>query len=286
MLTIEALRTFEGFFDGGGAELGDFDDIGSPEDIENPEEELRKINRVITQYSLVLRTTLDISQQERAKQKLKNLRAYKKKLLQVYDLKNDKVESLAAVKSDAKQSRRYLGEIIRQGIEKSITDPEMNKLNLYLGFFDQEFLMIFSERKMRLDFQHSLERDSYYHRFQEILRKMRDFQDELEQVEEKDARAEDKVEKKKRILRMKRALTIEANRLFGSVVRFAGELVDDIEKEGLKCLNGNDIIHFDDIEGSRHLSGKKLREALEDIGEFGQEVIEFLNIPDFYVQEQ
>ena len=132
----------------------------------------------------------------------------------------------------------------------------------------------------------TLERDSYYHRFQDILRKMRDFHDELQQIEETEKRAEGKGEKKKRILRMKRVLTIEANRLFGSVIRFADELVMDIENDGLKCLNGNDSVHFDDMEGKRYLDGRKLNEALQSISEFSQEVIEFLNVPDFYIEEQ
>lgn len=266
--------------------MSDLDDIGLPEEIENPEEELRKINKVISQYALVLRTTLDLSQQDRARQKLATLRAYKKKLLQVYELEDDVDTDSESFDADSKQSREYLSEIIRQGIDETITDPEMNKLMLYLNFFDREFLMIFSERKMRLDFQHSLERDSYYHRFQETLRKMRDFHDELEQIEETEKRAGEKGEKKKRILRMKRVLTIEANRLFNSVVRFTDELVMDIENDGLKCLNGNESVHFDDIEGKKYLEGRKLREALESIRGFSQEVIEFLDVPDFDIEEQ
>jgi len=274
------------FFNGSITALSDLDDIGFPEDIENPEEELRKINKVITQYTLVLRTTSDLSQQDRAKQKLATLRAYKQKLLQVYDLEEGENPKSTSSIADTKKSRKYLSEILRQGINETISDPEMNKLKLYLEFFDREFLMIFSERKMRLDFQHSLERDSYYHRFQDILRKMRDFRDELQQIEKSEKRAEDNVEKKKRILRMKRVLTIEANRMFGSVVRFADELVMDIENDGLKCLNGNASVHFDDIEGKKYLDGRKLYEALQSISEFSQEVIEFLNVPDFYIEEQ
>ncbi len=271
---------------GGGIEaLSDLDDIEFPEEIENPEEELRKINKVITQYALVLRTSSDLSQQDRAKRKLATLRAYRKKLLQVYDLEDNPGSGTGAAQSEPKLRREYLSEIIRQGISDTITDPEMNKLNLYLGFFDREFLMIFSERKMRLDFQHSLERDSYYHRFQETLRKMKDFRDELEQVEEFDKRADDKVEKKQRIQRMKRVLSIEANKLFNSVVRFADELVSDIENDGLKCLNGNETVHFDKIEGKKYLEGKKLVEALQSIREFSEEVIDFLNVPDFSIEE-
>ena len=274
------------FLNGGITALSDLDDIGLPEEIGDPEEELRKINRVISQYALVLRTTSDLAQQDRAKQKLATLRAYRKKLLQVYELDDDDNTASASSKADSKQSRKYLGEIIRQGIDETISDPEMNKLNLYLDFFDREFLMIFSERKMRLDFQHSLERDSYYHRFQGTLRKMRDFHDELEQIKEAEERAGEKGERKKRILRMKRVLTIEADRLFDSVVRFTGELVMDIENDGLKCLNGNDSVYFDDVEGKKYLEGRKLNEALQSIREFSQEVIEFLNVPDFYIEEQ
>ena len=146
--------------------------------------------------------------------------------------------------------------------------------------------MIFSERKMRLDFQHSLERDSYYHRFQDVARKMKDYEDELGIVEEEaDQRVDETVEKRKRTLKMKRVLSLEANKFFNSVIDFTGELVDDIKVDGLKCLNGHETVLFDDIEGKRFLEGKTLREALQSIREFSIEVRDLLNVPDFYVQE-
>jgi hypothetical protein len=60
----------------------------------------------------------------------------------------------------------------------------------------------------------------------------------------------------------------------------------DIENDGLKCLNGKDSVYFDDVEGKKYLEGRKLNEALQSIREFSQEVIEFLNVPDFYIEEQ
>ena len=100
--------------------MSDLDDIEFPEDIENPEEELRKINRVIVQYALVLRSTSDLSQQDRAKQKLATLRAYKKKLLQVYDLENDENTKPASSNVDTKQSRKYLSEILKHRDNRKI----------------------------------------------------------------------------------------------------------------------------------------------------------------------
>jgi hypothetical protein len=136
-----------------------------------------------------------------------------------------------------------------------------------------------------LDFQHSLERDAFFQRFQDVLKKLQDLQEELEIVESHRTGQSDVGERKKRILRMKRALTIEANRLFYAIVRFAQELIRDIEEEGLKCLNGNETIRFDEFEGKRYLEGKKISESLELMRDFSLEVIEYLNIPDFYTQE-
>ena len=162
----------------------------------------------------------------------------------------------------------------------------MNRLSLYLRFFDREFLVVFSERKMKLDFQHSLERDSYYHRFQEALRKLTDFEGELERLAQGAQRMEDKLEMKRRISKMKRALTVDANKIFNSVLSFSTELISDIAEDGLKCLNSDEPIHFDRIEGYRYLEGKQVKGALEVLKEFALEVIDFLNIPNFNTQEQ
>lgn len=253
--------------------------------IENPEEELKKINKVITQYTLVLKTTTDAAQQKRVKQKLVSLREYREKLIQVCEpLKAQDEESAP---SEPKQPPlKYLGYIVREGIERPIRDQEVNRLSLYLKFFDRELLVVFSERKMRLDFQHSLERDTFYLRFQEAQRKLTDFEEELKRSEEEESKIEDKLERKRRISKMKRALTVEANRFFTAILTFASELVTDIAEDGLKCLNGNGTIHLDEIERKSYLEGKTVKEALEIIQEFSLEVIDFLNVPDFNIQEQ
>jgi len=261
--------------------VDEFDDF---QDIENPEKELARLDRVIAQYRLIVRTTSDLAQQDRAKEKLKALRSHRKKLIRMFDLEPKEQED-DQVEARERASRRFLGIILREGVEKTISDPEVNKLTLYLRFFDAEFLSIFSERKLRLDFQHSLERDAFFQRLQDTLKKMKDLEDELEIVESNRTGQSDIGERKKRVMRMKRALTIEASRLFNSIVRFAAELVKDIEEEGLKCLNGNEIIRFEELEGKRYLEGKTIKEALMLMRDFALEVIEYLNIPDFYGQE-
>ena len=255
------------------------------DNIENPEEEIEKLEKVITQYTLVLKTSSDASQKERARAKLKSLKERRKQLLQVFDIDKNREEEKHSGEAQ-KPPLKYLGYILREGIERPIEDQEMNRLSLYLRFFDQEFLMIFSERKMKLDFQHSMERDSYYHRFQDALRKLNDFEGELERLDAGEQRMEEKLEIKRRTAKMKRALTVESNKIFDSVLKFTTELIADIAEDGLKCLNSTESIHFDEIEGKRYLEGKSVEEALAIIKEFTLEVIDFLNVPNFGTQEQ
>ena len=140
------------------------------DDIENPEEELRRLNKAISQYSVVFRTSNSAAQKDRVEAKLKSLMEFRETLLQVFDI-SDEGEPPAEIDSETMEGLKYLSQILRDGQTESIEDREMNKLSLYLNFFDREFMRIFSERQMKLDFQHSLERDGFYHRFQEITRK-------------------------------------------------------------------------------------------------------------------
>ena len=66
------------------------------------------------------------------------------------------------------------------GPEVAEADPdrEIRHLLLYLHYFEEEFLVLLSETKLKLDFKHSLERDSYYHRFESLRRLFEDLRDE------------------------------------------------------------------------------------------------------------
>ena len=86
---------------------------------------------------------------------------------------------------------------------------------------------------------------------------------------------------KRRIIKIKRNLFIETYRFFKTVQNFADELVIDLDTQGLKCLNGEYVISFEFIEEKRYLEGYTVKEALEELLVFTNEVLDFLNIPDF-----
>jgi hypothetical protein len=70
-----------------------------------------------------------------------------------------------------------------------------------------------------------------------------------------------------------------------SVARFTGVLVTDIEAGGLICLNADDTLHFDRIEGKRSFEGRNVHEALKELKNFAREVVDFLNVPQIESRE-
>jgi len=252
----------------------------------NPEEELAKLERVIRQYEGILRTAVDPGQQERALEKLKSFRAHRDKLRRTFELAPQEKAQDGEGPADPLERFSYLA-LARSlcGPEDEQTDRETAALSTYLRCFGHEFLVLLSERQLKLDFKYSLDRDSFYRRYQELERKLDDLRQEILKAERGEHRPELMQEARRRAFKMHRSVAVEAHRFYKAVVAFAGDLIEDIETEGFKCLNGNAAVRFDAVEGQRHLNGVRVLDALKQMRGYAAEVIDFLNIPEFEAQE-
>ncbi|MBA7592831.1 hypothetical protein ES708_35025 [subsurface metagenome] len=83
----------------------------------------------------------------------------------------------------------------------------------------------------------------------------------------------------------KRNLFLDGDRFFRSLVKFSKDLIEDLQEDGLKCLNGNDVMEFDKLEGNKYLEGVKVKDALVKLGNFCREVVLYLNIPQVRAEE-
>lgn len=252
----------------------------------NPEQELAKLERVIGQYELILRTAVDSAQRGRVLEKLKSLRAYRDKLLRTFEVSQRSPAEEPEGPGDPFERYAYLA-LARSlcGPEDAEGDRETAALAVYLECFAAEFLVLLSERQLKLDFKYSLDRDGFYRRYQELDRKLEDLRQEILKAERGEHRPELREEAHKRAFKMQRSVVVEAHRFFKAVAGFAADLIDDIETEGFKCLNGKDIVRFEAVEGKRHLGGVRVLDALKQMRGYATEVVEFLNIPEFEAQE-
>jgi len=264
-----------------------------------PEEELARLNRVIHQYESVYRTTSDKEQRQRVEKQLKELKKRREQILAVNVIEPEPAAAeegsdnlsdfpvlerlLARETSLDPQNRAPL--LWARDAQPSSAQQEVYHLTLYMRWFREEFLPFLTEKRLKLDFKFSLDRDGFYARFQDVERKLDGFREENHRLQESTTGHEMESEMKRRVGKLKREIEADAARLFHAVRVFAQELSEDAMGEGVKCLNGNERIEFDSIEGKRTLEGRTVRGALDDVGRLGSEIERYLNVPDLEGQE-
>ena len=252
------------------------------EETNNPLEELRQVNEAIRKFELVLKTTRDPRQKERVKKELVRLRNYREKFEHVYSLVEEKEENESWHPFDGFD---FLKQNVSLQESYAIHDQEINAIIAIMQFFEKEFLAFLTERRLKLDFKYSLERDGFYHLYQDLMKRIQDFEDEIKIIEEANYSDNTLTEIKNRRLRKRRVLIIETDKLFRRCKHFTEDILKDLEMKGVACLNPDDQLNFDEIEGSRFLEGMTVKEALLALDSFAGEVIGFLNLPEI-IQEK
>jgi len=257
----------------------------------NPEEELKNVNRLIHQYEIVSRTTKSDEQRERVEKQISELRSYRQKILEVSIIELEapkKTEALGEFKHlrrllDA-ECRRPIGErletLAANDAEPTTAQEEIFNLMIYARFFQSEFLPFLTEKRLKLDYKFSLDRDGFYRKYKEIERALDEFRKENARISNGTVRREMEPEILKRIITLKRRIKSDAAKLFRAVHGFCEELMEDADRDGVKCLNGSEEIVFDDIEGRRLLAGRRVSDALAVLAGFASEVVAYLNVPE------
>lgn len=265
-----------------------------------PEEEVKRLNKLIRQYETVYRTTPDVDQRERVERQLKELRSYREKILAVNvinarDLEDAPVgeDELAAApllkllvaQNAALPPSQTVASFAVKDAAPTTSQKEMFHLSLYARYFEKEYLPFLTEKRLKLDFKFSLDRDGFYGAFQALQRKMENYREENKRLAEGMVSRDMEMEVRKRALKLTRHIAVEAAKFFRSIERFAAELAEDAQGDGVKCLDCDTEISFDSIEGRRVLEGRRVADALGDLRDFSIEAIAYLNIPEIEIQE-
>jgi hypothetical protein len=257
-----------------------------------PAEELQRLNRLIRQFESVFKSTRDPLQRERVTRELRQLKTYKEKLESFHEFDPRELEEPG--EQDELEELPYLKKAVAAGGEKDspasrihaedYQDREVYQLALYLAYFESEFLALLSETRLKLDFKHSLERDSFYHRFENLRRLLEDLREDASRIEDFLGQKHEE-EMRMRSFKKSRNLIMESDKFFRNLQRFSGGLCEDIGASGSICLNPRDLLRFDRMQGGRQLEGLSVEKALARLAEFSSEVARFLNVPQIESEE-
>jgi hypothetical protein len=265
-----------------------------------PEEELKRLNKLIRQYQTVYRTTPDADQKERVQRQLKELQSYREKILAVNVIdegaledKTEGPDELAEypllrkllAQNAALPPSRAVAEFAAENGAPTSAQVEMFHLGLYVASYEKEYLPFFTEKHLKLDFKFSMDRDGFYSSFQALQRKIGNYRDESRRLAQGVVSRDMETEIRKRALKLTRNIEVDAAKFFRAIERFCDELSEDARGDAVKCLNCDAEISFDQIEGSRSLQGRLVSDALAELEEFADEAVAYLNIPEIEVQE-
>lgn len=152
---------------------------------------------------------------------------------------------------------------------------------LYLHYFEHEFLGMFTSRKLRLDVKYSVERDSFYDLFHQVSRSMKNYRTEADRIAGGEYAKQYEADILKRKVEMRHALLIEVDWFFRKLKRFAKELIEDIDGEGLFCQNPSEELTYSKLDQEQLLRGRTVEDAIRTLYEFAAEAVAYVDIPEF-----
>lgn len=260
-----------------------------------PEEELKRLNKLIRQYEAVYRTAQNADQKERVQRQLREFQGFRQKILAVNVIDERALEESAAEEEPLEEfpvlalliaensglsSNKRIVSFAAKDTAPTSLQNEIFHLTLYTAFFEREFLPLLTEKQLKLDLKFSMDRDAFYSSFESLQRKISDYREAHQSITEGIVSRDLETEVRARALKLTRMVEVDAAKFFRAVERFCGELVEDAREGGVKCRNCDGEVSFDRIEGNRILQGRKVIEALAQLKDVAAEAVGYLNVPE------
>lgn len=253
--------------------------------------ELLTLQKLSRQYEGIIRTSRNAEQQNKAKIELKKIR--------------DKMESIApggsadaflagnptgGVTYGKKKSLEDLGEnyptlakLPMARITPNSDELEVNILGSVLNAWENTFYP--ATGKIKLDFALSAERDAHFTILESLKRQMKILGETIEDYT-RAVREDSKAQLRDMRTRQQRQFMFDGGTFLKKVYEFWKNVYEDIQANGPKCFNKDDVIHVDArLESSNFFQGKSVRETSRFTVMFLHEAIEALNLPDLPVDK-
>ena len=152
---------------------------------------------------------------------------------------------------------------------------------LYVHYFEQEFLGMFTSRKMRLDVKFSVERDLFYDLIHQVSRSLKNYRMEADRIADGSYTKQYEADILKRKVEMRHTVLVEVDWFFRKLKRFAKELIADIEGDGLLCQNPEEKLNYSSFDQESLLRGYTVENGIRSLCEYSAEAVDYLEIPEF-----
>jgi hypothetical protein len=251
-------------------------------ELDRIKKELKRKKTTLKQLEGVYRTSTNVSQRSRVskeieavKESIKNLRGK----LVIYGFEHEFVEDGEETTDIKDVKTSILDEISVPPFRKESRDKEIDAVVSYIRFFEENYLSILSEYYIKLDFNHSIKRDTFYPRFMEIKKILKEYNYELDILSREEFNNIAFYRDKSVVYKIRQRYFIALDGYFKDLRNFLEILVDDYRTNGNIVLNPDDILGFSDFEANHRLNGITVIDSLNEIFIFTSEFLRFLGMP-------
>jgi hypothetical protein len=252
--------------------------------LQDPRQEYDATVSRLTRLRRLLKVSGDGYTRKQIAAEIQKLEAYVRQLESLYSFTPDQGQENDADEEPAAEfpiHARLADRYNRTGEVEYYRDKEARAAIIYMRYFEKEFLGLFNKKILKLDVEYSISRDSFYGKFQPIAKAAKEYGEEYRYIETGELSNRRKHEMRGRLLEKKHYLLVQIVKYFRTCLEFAEDLLEDIDTDGILCMNGSDEVSLTAYDGTPELHGHTVRHCLQLLQELSAEVIGYMNLPEF-----
>lgn len=162
-------------------------------------------------------------------------------------------------------------------MNKKIDDKDLNEIFTFMKFFEDEYLGMLGEYHLKLDYNQSDLRNTFYPKLHDIHNALEHYANALIKFDD-EYNPVDKTRLKMMVQEEYRNLLKKVGDFLRRLSNFINDLVYDYEQSGSVIKNPHEKLRFS--SGGNVLNGYTVIEGLKDLQLFLAELLDYLNIPE------
>jgi len=234
---------------------------------------------LLKQLEGVYKTSLNSAQKKRVLREIRDIKISLRNLKAVLELHEGIEGTDETFPGEEERIFSILSMIKVQKFSEVSRDKEMDAVISYADFFEKNYLPILSEYYIKLDFNNSLKRDTYYPRYMEIKKLLKEYSYENEVHTRKEYDSIASYKDKSNVYKIRQRYLLSLDAYFKDLRTFTETLISNYMSGGSIIMNPHDRIGLSEFENDRRLDGYTLIDALSEMYTFFDEFNRFLGIP-------
>jgi hypothetical protein len=235
---------------------------------------------ILKQLEGVLKTSKDPEQRRRVAKEIKEIKRTISNLQSIISVQKKYGFTDTAYEEEGEEIFKTLNRIPVEKFFRDSRDSEMDALISYAEFFEKNYLPVLSEYYVKLDYNHALKRDTFYPRYMELKKILKEYVYEMEVQSREEFNTIAVYKDKSVVYKMRQQYFLALDRYFREMKAFLDKIIDDHASGGGIVLSPLDIINMSEFEVDRKLDGYTVINGIMEISKFCDEILRFLAIPN------